>query len=149
MPSPELPFSGAARLLLRLGLALWLAAALAAVWELLALQPPDSPLHLGVLAGPIAQLHAVAFSYGCVSVLLALVWPHLYDEGEARWVAWLLALGSSLHVLALGYAAGRGLLAVQLLDPRRDARIALYARSCAHLLASLGLVAVCVRAFRR
>jgi hypothetical protein len=148
MPSPEPTFSAEARLLLRLGLGLGLTAALASWWELLSLQPPDSPLHWGVLVGPITQLREVAFAHGTLAVLLALAWSRLYGAGEARWLAWLLAFASLLHVLVLGYAAGRGLLAVQLLDPRADARIALYTRGFAHVLASFGLTVVFVRALR-
>lgn len=149
MPNPEPAFSSAARLLVRLGLALWLTAALATMWELLSLQPPDSPLHLGVLASPIAQLREAAFAYGCVGLLLGLAWSRLYAEGEARWVAWLLAFGSLLHVLVLLYTASRGLLAVQLFDPRGDARLALYTRAFGHIVATLGLLAVSIRALRR
>ncbi|HEX5660871.1 MAG TPA: hypothetical protein VFX59_26945 [Polyangiales bacterium] len=127
-----------ARLLIRLGLGLWLLAALATVWELLALQPPGSPLHLGVLAGPIAQLRNFAFAHGVAALIIARLQP-------ARWVAWLLALGAVLHVLALGYAAAKGLLAVQLLDPRPDARFTLYARGVAHTLTTIALIALCVR----
>jgi hypothetical protein len=127
-----------ARLLTRLGLLLWLAAALATVWELLALQPPDSPLHLGVLAGPIAQLRNFAFAQGVAALLIARLQP-------ARWVAWLFALGAVVHVLALSYAAARGLLAVQLLDPRLDARSTLYVRAFAHALSMVALIALCVR----
>lgn len=127
-----------ARLLTRLGLVLWLAAALATVWELLALQPPDSPLHLGVLAGPIAQLRNFTFAYGVAALIIARLQP-------ARWVAWLLALGAILQVLALSYAAARGLIAVQLLDPRLDARLTLYVRAFAHALSLIALSALCLR----
>ncbi|HEY6878556.1 MAG TPA: hypothetical protein VI299_11085 [Polyangiales bacterium] len=138
-----------ARLLLRLGLLLWLGAALATVWELLALQPPDSPLHLGVLAGPIGQLRNFAFAHGAAVVLLAAVWMRLYDTHSGRWVAWLLALGAVTHTLALGYAAAHGLLAVQLFDPRLDARLVLYTRAFAHTLTCVGLLAVCARSLRQ
>jgi hypothetical protein len=127
-----------ARLLTRLGLWLWLAAAVATVWELLALQPPDSPLHLGVLAGPIAQLRNFAFAHGVAALVIARLQP-------ARWLAGLLAAGAILHLLALSYAAARGLLAVQLLDPRLDARLTLYARAFAHSLTLIALIALCVR----
>jgi len=65
------------RMLLRVGLLLWLAAAVASAWEVLALQPPDSPFHLGVLAGPIAQLYTMAFALGAAFMLLGLWWPSL------------------------------------------------------------------------
>jgi hypothetical protein len=132
-----------ARLLFRLGISLWFLAALAAIWELLALQPPDSPLHLGVLVGPIAQLRTFAFAQGCVLTLLAL-WG-----GGGRWLAWPLALGALLHIAALTYAASRGLLAVQILDPRADARTVLYVRGLAHALSLLGLGVAFVRSLRQ
>ncbi len=130
-----------ARSLIRLGLMLWLVAALASVWELLALQPPDSPLHLGVLAGPIAQLRNFAFAHGCLLALLAACWSAL---GQ-RWIAGLLALGALLHISALTYAAARGLLAVQVFDARADARWTLYTRGFAHALTTTALVAALIR----
>lgn len=138
-----------ARLLLRAGLALYLLALLACAWEVLALQPPDSPLHLGVLAGPIAQLGSLSFALGTGSLLIGLLWPSLYAAGEGRVVAASLLLGATLHVGALFYAASRGLLAVQLLDQRLDARLALYCRAFALTLTGAGLLALSIRALRR
>jgi hypothetical protein len=135
-----------ARLLLRLGLALWVVAILASAWELLALQPPDSPLHVGVLAGPIAQLSTFAFAHGAAAWLLALGWTRLVEDG--RWLAWSFTCGSLLHVGALVYAAARGLLAVQLLDPRADARFAVYMRVLGQLVTTCTLLALCWRALR-
>ncbi|MET0284109.1 MAG: hypothetical protein ABW352_06555 [Polyangiales bacterium] len=132
-----------ARSLFRLGISLWFLAALAAIWELLALQPPDSPLHLGVLVGPIAQLRTFAFAQGCVLALCAL-WG-----GGGRAMSVALALGAVLHVAALGYAASRGLLAVQILDPRGDARAVLYVRGLAHTLSLVGLGIAFVRSLRQ
>lgn len=136
------------RMLRGLGFALWLVAGLACAWEVLALQPPDSPLHVGVLAGPVAQLANFAFALGTGSLLISLVWPTLYPEDGGRPVAALLVLGALLHVGALTYAASRGLLAVQLLDPRDDARLTLYARALAHLTTLLGLSALLARHLR-
>lgn len=131
-PPIETPFE--VRLLATVGFSLWLVATIACVWEVLALQAPDSPLHAGVLAGPIAQLRGFAFALGTANLVAALVWPRLYADGRGRSVALLLALGALLHVFALTYAALRGLVAVQLLDPRADARYALYGRAVAHAL---------------
>jgi hypothetical protein len=145
MSDPESPSS---RLLVRVGLSLWLCAGFACVWEVLALQPPDSPLHLGVLAGPIAQLVTVSFALGTVHILVGRWWPALYALGEGQVVAGLLAIGAVIHVLALFYAASSGLMAVQLLDPRADARFALYARGLGHALTLSGGVGVLLRAVR-
>jgi hypothetical protein len=141
--------SASARLLVRVGLSLWLFAGLACVWEVLAVQPPDSPLHLGVLAGPIAQLATAAFALGAVHLLLALWWPALYPRDQGKLVASLLIVGALIQVLALLYAASRGLMAVQLLDPRMDARLALYTRGLGHSLTLVAGLALLVRASRR
>jgi hypothetical protein len=135
-----------ARSLIRLGISLWFLAALAAIWEVTALQPPDSPAHLGILAGPIGQLRNFAFAYGCVAALLALA--PVWGPGS-RWMAGSLALGALLHVGALGYAASRGLLAVQIFDPRLDARLVLYLRGFAHALTMFALGSALARSLRQ
>ena len=134
---------------MRVGLSLWLTTGLCGVWEVLALQPPDSPLHLGVLAGPIAQLGSLTFALGTVHIALALCWRTLYAADEGKAVVVLLVLGTLLQVLALFYAASRGLMAVQILDPRGDARLALYGRGMGHALTLGAGVAVLVRLLRR
>ena len=136
-------------LLVCVGLLLWLAAALASIWEVLALQPPDSPLHLGVLVGPVVQLRNVSFGLGTMSLVAGLLWPTAYGLGGGRAVALLLALGALLHVASLAYAASCGLLAVQLLDPRTDARLALYVRALGHALTIAALLALSIRLVRR
>ena len=138
-----------ARLLISVGLGLWLVALLSSVWEVLALQPPDSPLHLGLLSGPIAQLRTFAFALGTSAVLIGSLWPALYADGQGRWVAWLLVVGAVLHVIVLVFAAARGLLAVQLLDPRGDARALLYGRGVALSLTFGAVIALLVRSTRR
>jgi len=141
--------SPSARLLVRVGLSLWLAAGLACVWEVLALQPPDSPLHLGVLAGPIAQLGTLSFALGTVHIVLGLGWRALYAANEGKVVLALLVFGALLQVLALFYAASRGLMAVQILDPRADAKLALYGRGLGHALTLAAGTGVLARLLRR
>jgi len=136
------------RLLLATAFALYLVALFASVWEVAALQPPDSPLHVGILAGPIAQLAVFAFAHATVNALVALAWPLLYERTRGRHAAWLLVAGALLHVAALTFAAARGLLAVQLLDPRADARTLLYTRALALSLIAVALVMLLVRALR-
>lgn len=135
-------------MLVRVGLALWLIASLACVWEVLALQPPDSPFHLGVLAGPIVQLRTFAFGLGAISLIAAALWPCLYAPGKGRPAAVLLSAGALAQVGLLGYAASRGLLAVQIFDPRADARFTLYGRALAHAWTLIGLSALLFRALR-
>jgi hypothetical protein len=131
------------------GLALWLVSALSSVWEVLARQPPDSPLHLGLLAGPIAQLATFAFALGTGMLLTGALWSSFYEAGEGRLVAVLLVAGSLFQVGALTYAASEGLLAVQLLDPRADARFTLYVRAVGHLSTFGGVFALLLRLLRR
>lgn len=138
----------AVRTLVLLGLWLCLLSALACIWEVLALQMPDSPFHVGVLAGPIVQLRSFSFGLGVGALVLAQLWPQLYAPGRGLLVLGLLLVGSLLHVGALGYAAGQGMVGVQLLDPRLDARLVVYLRGFAHALCLLALIAVSVRAVR-
>jgi hypothetical protein len=147
MPTSEPPFASAeARVLLTAGLAAWLLSALCALWEGLALQSPVSPLHVGVLAGPIGQLQRSAFTFGCAGLVLALAWRALFPVNTGRVVLTLLVAGSTAQLAALGYAAAFGLVAVQLNDPRADARACLWVRAVAHVLVSAGVVGVLVRA---
>jgi hypothetical protein len=147
MPTSEPPFASAeARVLLTAGLVAWLLSALCALWEGLALQSPVSPLHVGVLAGPIGQLQRTSFSFGCAGLLLALAWKALFPVKTGRAVLALLVAGSTAQLAALAYAAALGLVAVQLNDPRADARVCLWVRAVGHALVSAGVVGVLVRA---
>jgi hypothetical protein len=147
MPTSEPPFASAeARVLLTAGLGAWLLSALAALWEGLALQSPVSPLHVGVLAGPIGQLQRTAFAFGCAGLLLALAWRALFSLKTGRAVLALLVAGSAAQLVALAYAAAFGLVAVQLNDPRADARVCLWVRAVGHALVSAGLVGLLLRA---
>lgn len=136
------------RVLVRLGVLLCLISALACVWELLALQMPLSPFHVGVLSGPIAQLRAFSFGLGLGALALSLWWKALFGDNAGR--LWLSVLVSAtlLQVIALMYAAVRGIIGVQLLDPRADARFVAYARVLSHALLSAGLLTLLVRALR-
>lgn len=142
------PASFPVRTLLLLGLGLSLYSALCCVWEVLALQMPDSPLHVGVLAGPIAQLRNFSFGFGVGSLVLASVWSLLFGANESRWLMALWLAGALLHVAALSYAAARGMVGVQLLDPRLDARLLVYTRGLAHALTLAFLIAASVRALK-
>jgi hypothetical protein len=138
-----------ARVLVRAALGLWVVAAAATVWEVLALQSFESPLRVGVLAGPIGQLRGYAFGLGAVLLAAGWLWPRLYGEGRGRAMLGLLTGGAALHTLALVYAAQQGMLAVQVLDPRADARWVIAARALGHLLVSLALLDGLLRAFKR
>src|SRR4051812_16025492 len=114
------------RLLIVVGLALWLLAGVSSVWEVLALQAPESPFHLGILAGPISQLRSFSFGLGTGLVFVAWLWPHVFGAGSGRLVLALLTFGALVQTGALLAAAAHGMLAVQVFDPRADARTLLY-----------------------
>ena len=148
-----LKFSGHARLLAVFGLGLWLAAGICEVWEVLAVQSPDSPFHLGVLAGPVTQLRGHCFGLGTLSVGLACLWS-LFGHRAARLAPARTAFlaGASLETLALLWAAASGMLAAQVFDPRPDARLMLYLRALGRglvLLAGTGFFARAVIGARK
>jgi hypothetical protein len=140
---------GSVRTLARLALSLCCLSALACVWELFALQVPDSPFHLGVLGGPIAQLRNFSFALGLGALGLSALWRSLYPQGQGRWQLWILVSAALLQVGALIYAAANGMVGVQLLDPRLDARLVVYVRIAGHILMLAGLGALLVRVWRR
>jgi hypothetical protein len=138
----------AVRSLVRLALALLCLSAGAASWEFLALQIPDSPFHVGVLSGPIAQARNFSAVLGVGALALSSLWPRLYRAGEGRTALALGLVGTCALIAALFYAAGQGMVGAQLLDPRLDARLVAYARALGHGLLTLALLLVLVRAVR-
>jgi hypothetical protein len=140
--------SAEARALLRVGVWLCVCALLASVWELLTLQVPSSPFHVGVLSGPVEQLCRFSAGLGLGAVVFALTWSVLYPPGEGALAARAYLLGALLHVAALAYAASQGLLGVQVLDVRLDARLVVYARGLSLVLLLGALGSACYRALR-
>lgn len=134
--------------LVRAALVAWLVAGLAGVWEVLALQWPDSPFHAGVLAAPVAQLGGFAFALGVALLAAAWLWPTLYAGARGRYALALLLAGAALQLGTLGYAAAHGLMAVQIIDPRPDARWLVSLRGVGHGLVLLALLDALVRALR-
>jgi hypothetical protein len=137
------------RALIRLALVLWSLAALAAVWEGMAMQAPDSPFHVGVLAGPIGQLRGYTFAVGTGMLGAAWLWPWLYPQGKGRFSLAALILGALLSTAALAYAALHGMIGAQLIDPRPDARAIAVARGAGHVLLMSALFSAALQAFRR
>jgi hypothetical protein len=140
--------SGHARLLALAGLGFWLLSGAAEVWEVLASQSPDSPWHLGVLAGPVAQLRNHSFGFGTLLTALAWLWPAWFSPGEGRLALAACLTGAGLETGALLWAAARGMLAVQAFDPRPDARLMLILRALGHVLWLLGGAAILLRGLR-
>jgi hypothetical protein len=149
MDGPSRTPSLESKLLVLTGLSLWLLTGAAGIWEVLAMQAPDSPFHLGILPGPIAQLRAYSFGLGTGLLLGAWLWPQLYAEGQGRILLGMLVFGSLVQVSALLSAASHGMLAVQVFDPRPDARFLLYARALGHALTLLAGAGILSRALKR
>jgi hypothetical protein len=128
------------RLFVAAGVTFWACSALAAFWEALALQSPVSPLHVGVLVGPVTQLRNGTFAFGTACFSLAATWAQIF-EPRGGLLAFTLLLGSAaLHTLALGFAAAQGLLAVQYGDPRADAHALVLVRLVSHGFTTMGLL---------
>lgn len=117
----RMPLGPASRATIRLGLIVLMGAAVAGVWELLAMQSPGTPLYIGMLPGPIAALRELGTVAGllllCAGSLLA--WAKLEREPKALVV--LLHVGVVLGMGAQLYAALHGMHAVQAMDLRPDA----------------------------
>lgn len=137
------------RLLVRSGLVLWLLAGAATVWEVLAMQGPDSPFHVGVLAGPVGQLRAFSFGLGATLLACGWLWPALYAPGRGRIALGLLVGGAGLHAAALTYGASQGMVGAQLFDPRPDASWLVLTRGLGHGAMLLALLTVLARTFRK
>jgi len=109
--------SPTSRWFLRLGALVLLAGLVAGVLELTASQAPYTPLHFGILAAPFAQLRRSALWLSVFACVLAWLGPRLPSERE-RWILFgLFASGSLLSLGAMGWAAARGMMAMQVFDP--------------------------------
>jgi hypothetical protein len=106
---------------IRLGIVTLMAAAAASAWELLALQAPGSPVHIGMLPGPIAALRELCIVLGLLQLGTGLLLPWANLPREPRISIALLHVGTLLAVAAQLYGAALGMSGVQLLDLRPDA----------------------------
>jgi hypothetical protein len=112
--------TAAGRALVRLGVVALFVAALASVWEVLALQSPGTPLYLGMLPGPVASLREMSTTLGLLLVGAGLTQHWARGRGDAVLVLMLYA-GTVLGLGGQVYAAARGMAGVQLQDLRADA----------------------------
>ena len=106
-----------------MAIALLMAAALASVWELFALQVPGSPFSLGMLPGPIASLRDSAVMLALVLLGVAWLLPWAYQSKEPRLMVGLTYLGVILALSGSLYGAVTGMYGVQITDPRTDATV--------------------------
>lgn len=105
----------------RLGFVLVLASFAAGAFELSVLQTPYSPLHLPLPASPAADLRAATLTLALFCFPLAWLVPRLSPEREPWPLFGLYLAGCVVKLLALAFAAGTGMLAIQLVDPRPGA----------------------------
>jgi hypothetical protein len=107
-----------ARVVLRLGCVVLVAAALASVWELLASQVPGSRFSIGMLPGPIQLLREATATFGCVLLIGALL---VGTQPLPAALLWVLRVGVGLLLATGVYAAATGMHGVQAFDLRPDA----------------------------
>ena len=135
------------RHLLRAGLLLLAAAALAGAIELLALQAPGSPLYLGVLPGPLGEVRVLALALGLVR-LASDVLSARAAEPLPKALTRLLSSSAALAVLAQAYGAAQGMYGLQVKDLRADALPLFLLKYAALLAFTVGYGLLGARALR-
>ncbi|MDH5492201.1 MAG: hypothetical protein OEY14_09620 [Myxococcales bacterium] len=117
-----------ARYLVRLGALVLIFAIFVGVWELVAAQAPYTPLDFGLLEAPARQLRQHALAIGLLLLLGAWLLPWVAPEREPKVLLGLITLGTLLSLGAMTWAAAAGMMAIQIFDPRGDARLLAYLR---------------------
>lgn len=148
MSTESAVFPWPSRLLSLVALVLWLVASVSGVCEVLASQSPDSAFHWGILPGPFDQLQSQSFWLGTLLMGFAWLWPHWVAPGRGLVRLGSLIAGACLQTASLMWAASNGMLAVQIADPRPDARLMFYVRALGHGLFLLGCCSFVPRAIR-
>jgi len=106
----------------RLGVVALMIAALASVWELVALQASGSPLYIGMLPGPVTSLRELSTVIGLLLCGAGITMPWASGgRGEPRVLVRMLQVGTVLVLGAQAYGATQGMNGVQLGDLRPDA----------------------------
>jgi hypothetical protein len=149
---PLSPLSPIAIRLVRLAVLLLGYAAITGVYELVALQVPGSPLHIGVLPVPIGALRELSLVLSLLLLAAAALFRWAFGESApraARVAFALLTAGALLALAAQTYGALHGMHGVQMSDLRPDARAVFYARHFGLLLFALGFAPIGVRVLRR
>jgi len=137
------------RWFLRLGALTLLVGLAAGIFELMATQAPYTPLHFGVLAAPFTQLRSSAFWLSLFACVCAWLRPKLGSEREVWILFGLLSAGSVLSLGAMAWAAGEGMMAIQVFDPRPGARWFALVRLLGQGLVLFGGLMVARRLLRR
>ena len=107
--------------LIRLSIILLAVTALAGLWELLALQVPNSPFGIGMLPGPIGSFRSSALTMALLLLSVAWLIPWAYQGKEPRVIVKLAYLGVIMWLGGSFYGALNGMYGVQIIDPRPDA----------------------------
>ena len=133
--------------LLRLGLVALSVGVLALVWELFALQAPYTPVSIGTLAAPVAQLRATAITTGLIAMAASATLPHAVPPLPTWWLRGVcIAVGAML--VALAACAAANVMGIQLYDPQPSASLFVYARLVTEGVAGLFLLDLTRRALR-
>lgn len=112
-----------ARAFVRLGVVLLLVAAVAGVWEMLAMQIPSSQYRVGVLPGPIGQLREMAVVIALVLFAGAWLMPWLAPDREPWLLCVAVHVGALVTLGAMAYGATTGMYGVQIYDPRLESQV--------------------------
>lgn len=141
----------AAHATLRLALGVFVGAALAGVWEVLAAQAPGSPLYLGMLPGPVQALRESALWLGTLTLLASLVWSRVPAQPASAAPGRILRglqMGAVLSLSASAYAASQGMRGEQLFDLRTDGTTVFVLKYTGHVLLAAALLALAPRLLR-
>lgn len=138
-----------ARAIVRLAIALVIAAAAAAVWEILARQAPSSGWHMGVLPGPVAELRDTSVTLALLFLAVAWLLPAIAPAREPWVLVGALHAGAIITVAALTYGATTGMYGIQIDDPRADSVWLFKIRTFGQLLLVASLLDVARRFFFR
>jgi hypothetical protein len=118
----------------RVAVACMSAGALGHAWELLAIQAPSSPWHVGGFPLAVARFALHAWITGLAVWALA---PRRRDGSRALLA--LTAAGAALSLGALGASAATGLLGVQIRDARAGSAVILGARVVGGVLLAVAM----------
>ena len=109
--------------LIRLGLVALALTIVASVWQLLAMQLPESLLHAGVLPGPVDKLRSWSALAATLALALGLTRAGLGVDLERPKLLKYMYGSGALVGLTLIYGAATGMPGEQLIDPRVDAQV--------------------------
>jgi len=139
---------GSERALIRLGLLLLVLGLLGGAWELLAAQAPLTPLHMGLLPGPVEKLRNGSLLMGLSLLAAAWLLP-VAAPGKEPWKLVIgIHVGTVLTWVTLVYGAATGMAGEQIVDPRWDAQAMVVLRLVGYAVLLVCLVELSRRVLR-